>query len=160
MYSKGCAVAVHGLTLWPWASYWTSLCLLFSKMEVSTFLHELLQKATLWLPTVHRSVTTWEQSEHTAPFLPHPQCFPCSAGVWWCLVGLCPGNRISWWQQISAGCDEGLGLSIPLSDASTFRVKKKVSKSPSGEDFNKSFQPVCLSKWMNLRMIHNSGPQM
>ena len=62
MYSKGCAVPVHGLTLWPWASYWTSLCLLFSKMEVSTFLHELLQKATLWLPTVHRSVTTWEQS--------------------------------------------------------------------------------------------------
>ena len=84
-------------------------------------------------------------TEHTAPFLPHSQCFPCSTGVWWCLVGLCPGNRISWWQQISAGCDEWLGLSIPLSDASTFGVKKKY-QSPHQEKiltshFNQSAYP-------------------
>ena len=124
MYSRGCPVPGYGLAVWPWARYWTSLCLLFCKMGIRTCLHELLQKVTLWLPSVHRSVTTWEQSEHTTPFLLNPQYFPCSAGVWWCLVGLCPGNRVSWQQRISAGCAGGLGLLIPLSDVSTSIVQK------------------------------------
>lgn len=124
MYSRVYPVPGYGLAMWPWARYWPSLYLLFCKMGIRTCLHELLQKVTLWLPGVHRSVTTWEQSEHRAPFLLNPQYFPCSAGVWWCLVGLCPGNRVSWQQRISAGCAGGLGLLISLSQVSTSRVQR------------------------------------
>lgn len=72
------------------------------KVGIRTCIHELLWKVTIWL-LVSTGQSLRGSRVNTTPFSPHSQYFSCSAGVWWSLAGLCPGNMADWWQWNSTG---------------------------------------------------------